>query len=47
MTREDLYDHSMITRIFTSITYENIHTNSKNYEANGYGLDLDLLIISL
>jgi hypothetical protein len=42
----DLYAHLTSTRIFTLIMNKNIHTDSKYYEANDYGHNLDLLIIS-
>ena len=40
-----LYDHLMRRRIFTLILNNNSHISSGNYEENGYGQYLDLLII--
>ena len=42
----DLYDHLMSTRIFTLIV-NMIFMSFQNHEESGYGLDLDLLTISL
>ena len=43
---EGLYDHLMITWIFTLIMNKKFHMTSKNHEANGYGHDPHLLSIS-
>lgn len=39
-----LYDQLMSMRIFIFGDEENIHTNSENYEKNGYVHDLEFLI---
>ena len=41
---EDLYDHSISTRIFGLVINKGIRMSSTNYEKNGYNLNLDLLI---
>lgn len=40
-----LYDHLINTRILTLIMDKRMNPSSKNYEANGYMHDLDVLII--
>ena len=41
---QDLYDHLMNTRIYTSIMLK-IFMSSRNYEESGCDLNLDLLAI--
>ena len=38
-----LYDHLLSTRILHFVNELDIYTSFANYEANGYGLNLDLL----
>lgn len=40
-----LYGHLMNTRIFTLILDKRMNVSSRNYEANSYMCDLDVLII--
>ena len=42
----ELCDHFMSTRIFILIRNKMFILSFKDYEGSGYGLDLDLLIIS-
>jgi hypothetical protein len=46
-TPEDLYDHLISTKNFHFDSEQDIHTSSKDYDESGYGLNLDLLTISL